>query len=88
MAISTFPTKKTTNSARRAFYPAFFLAPGFAGCFSSAAFAGAPPAIGNSISRWSEFLFAAFFPFGTAAAFAAATGCVAGAGFAAGAAFG
>ena len=32
-------------------YPAFFLAPGFAGCFSSAAFVGEPPAIGNSISR-------------------------------------
>ena len=32
-------------------YPTFFVAAGFAGCFSAAGFWGAPPAIGNSISR-------------------------------------
>jgi len=31
---------------------AFFLTPGFFGC-STASMAGAPPAIGNCISRWS-----------------------------------
>ena len=32
-------------------YPAFFLALGFAGCFSAASFAAPLPIIGNSISR-------------------------------------
>jgi hypothetical protein len=32
-------------------YPAFFLALGFAGCFSAASFAAPLPIIGNSITR-------------------------------------
>jgi hypothetical protein len=48
-------------------YPAFFRGAVFWGCFSAASFC-APPAIGNSISRWPALRFAAFLPFGASAA--------------------
>jgi hypothetical protein len=51
-------------------YPAFCRAPGFCSCFSGAAFAGAPPAIGNKISRWLGVRLAAGLPLGAAASFA------------------
>ena len=60
-------------------YPAFFRAPGFCvACFSTASFAGAPPAIGNNISRWSDAPFAARLPLGAGVDFAAAVAAAAG----------
>jgi hypothetical protein len=62
-------------------YPAFFRVPDFRACFSGASFAGAlasfagaPPAIGKSISRWPGLPFAARLPLGAAAGLAAGAG--------------
>ena len=49
-------------------YPAFFRAPGFWCLFLCTSFAGAPPAIGNRISRWAGLPLAAALPLGALAA--------------------